>query len=176
MLFISMFNIRQGFENCGPWAKFNPLPKFVNKVYQNTTTLIHLCIGVWLLSLCSNKTDWLRHKLCSPHNQNIYYPVLYRKCLPIPVISVTNCDDLRNAIKLLNLFSTEEMQISLIFFLFCQLAFSISFLFCFIHGQFSKEQKLITEKGSSPLSNGLCAQRASSFLMHFFHRNILNDI
>lgn len=81
------------------------------------------------------------------------------------MLSVSNCDDIKNAMKLLNVFSTGLMQISLPFLFFFsllfQFAFSISFLLFLIYGQFPKKQRLITEKGSSQLKKGLCSKRPS---------------
>lgn len=160
-----------------PRGQIQPFGYFVNS-YIRTQPCSFIYIYLWLLSRYSSKTEWLQQKLCIVHTaKNIYYPALNRKCLPIPR-GVSNCDDIRNAVKPLNLFSTEEMQISLIFSLFCQLAFSISFFVLFnILGQFPKEQKLITEKGSSQLRDGLCSQRSPGrlFLMHLFHRNISSN-
>lgn len=133
---------------------------------HNRAPLFIYCL--WLLSCYRSKTEWLQQKLYIAHTaKNIYYPDLYRKCLPIPW-GISKGDDIRNAVKLLNLFSTEKMQISLISSLFCQLAFSINFFVLFnILGQFPKEQKLITRKGSSQLRDRLCSQMSPVHFLFF---------
>ena len=81
----------------------------------------------------------------SPHDQKHSLSSLLQKTLLILTLSVSNCDEKRNAIKLLNLFSTGLMQISLPSFPFFSVCLFYK-LFVLLNLWSVSQQKLITEK------------------------------